>query len=223
MIDFNDPRLTLQQKQHILSALAHGRRIVQTSASRAAESNISFGSYWIIKMRDLWHLNKAGEEKLKTLFILNQEKIEKYFPDFSVILLESDRIEKGEWDNFESKWASVGYQHTLVIGCIGLIETVSDQGLMLAKCDFVDEHISDFPYTETLEMIKSDQDMFSIGLLDVPLDDLAKFEPLRHYERLSNFGNVYTATMKSVLNNIRATSRFSKSYRKNKQKRGFGH
>ena len=116
MIDLNNPHLTLQQKQHILSALAHGHKVAEQPIDRSVKGKISFNSHWIISMRDLWHLNKMGEEKLKTSFVLNQDKIEKYFPDFSVVLFESDRVEKGEWDNYERKWATAGYQHTLVLG-----------------------------------------------------------------------------------------------------------
>lgn len=222
MIDFNNPYLTLQQKQDILASIAQGQKIGVVSKRDAVKVKTTFKSHWILKMSDLYHLNNMGKAKLTTMFVLDQEKIEKYYPDFSVVLFESDRVEKGEWDNFERKWASVGYQHTLVIGCNGFIGSVDDQGCEIAECELDLEYESNRQYTSTLEMAKCGQSIFPIGLLDVPLEDLAQYEGMRHYKKVSSLSNAYMETLKSAVNSIRATNAIKKGSVRKSIKRGFG-
>ena len=222
MIDFNNPYFTLQQKQDILSSIAQGHKISAKPSSDVTETKTSFKSHWILKMSDLWHLNKMGKMKLTTMFLLDQNKIEKYYPDFSVVLFESDRVEKGEWDNFERKWASAGYQHTLVIGCNGFIASVDDQGCDFAKCELDLGYEPNQKFTSSLEAQKSNQDLFAVGLLDIPLEDLAQYEDQRHYKKVSTLSNAYSSTLKGALNSIRATSGFKKSSTRKSHKRGFG-
>jgi len=222
MIDFNNPCLTLQQKQDILAAIAQGHKVSAKPITDVAETKMSFKSHWILKMSDLWHLNKMCEMKLATTFVLDQDKIGKYYPNFSVVLFESDRVEKGEWDNFERKWASVGYQHVLVIGCNGLITSFDDQGCVFAKCELDVGYEPNQSFTSSLEAQESNQDLFAVGLLDIPLEDLAQYENQRQYKKVSGLSNVYSATLKSALNSIRATSGFKKGSARKSSKRGFG-
>jgi hypothetical protein len=223
MIDFNNPYLTLQQKQDILSSIAQGHKVRQKTDADAPDLKTSFKSHWILKMRDLWHLNNMGSMKLTTTFVLDQCKIKKYYPDFSVILFESDRVEKGEWDNFEGKWATAGYQHTLVLGCNGFIASANDQGCKYLKCDLDLENETNNQFVSTIEMINCGQDMFPIGLLDIPLEDISQHEGQRIHEKVSSLSDAYASTLKSAINGIRATTSFSKDSIHKCKKRGFGY
>ena len=71
-------------------------------------------------------------------------------------------------------------------------------------------------------MVKCGQSIFAIGLLDVPLEDLAQYEDMRHYKTVSNLSNAYMATLKSAMNSIRATNVIQKGSVRKSTKRGFG-
>jgi len=185
MIDFNDPYLTNQQKQSILCSIAQGHNLERTTKENLAKARTSFASHWILTMRDLKHLNQKGAEKLDKRFAIPQSILQQHHPDFSVIIFESDRIEKGEWDNMFCRWESVGYQNTLVIGCLGKVKSACSEGVI-----YDDEYslpeiktLSNFPLT--VELMRSETRHFPIGLLDFPLHDLQKYEENRHFERIS--------------------------------------
>ena len=185
MIDFNDPYLTNQQKQSILCSFAQGHNLERTTKENLAKARTSFASHWILTMRDLKHLNQKGAEKLDKRFAIPQSILQQHHPDFSVIIFESDRIEKGEWDNMFCRWESVGYQNTLVIGCLGKALSSCSEGVI---CD--EEYLlpgidtlNNYPLT--VELMKSERRIFPIGLADFPLEDLQKYDANRHYERIS--------------------------------------
>jgi hypothetical protein len=223
MIDFNNPYLTLQQKQDILSSIAQGHKMKQLTKEDAANAVISFGSCWNITMRDLWNLNTMGKQKLNTTFMMNQEQLETYFPDFSVVLFESDRIEKGEWDDFEGKWAPIGYQHTLVIGYNGVVMSIEQQKCLVAHYTLDAEYKQNQKYTATQDKIAKGHTAFSLGLLDIPLDDLADYEHRRVYAEIDSpkLTKVYQKTLDGAMNNILPSSKKKNSRQFNK--RGFGY
>jgi len=221
MTDFNNPFLTLQQKQCILSAIAQGSKTGPRLDPNVKESTITFKSHWILDMSDLLYLNTMCNKKLKTTFALNQDLIQEYYPDFSVVLFEADRVEKGEWDNFERKWVSVGYQHTFVIGCNGLVASVDDQGFHIMECELDPNHKSNCKYRATLETASSRQGIFSIGLLDVPLEDLAEYEDRRHHKEVSALSNAYKETFASALTMIRSANGIESTSVSKSIKRGF--
>lgn len=226
MIDFNNPYLTLQQKEDILSSISQGHKVKQLTKDDAVNSTISFGSYWNITMRDLWHLNTMGEQKLNTTFVLNQEHLETHVPNFSVVLFESDRIEKGEWDNFEKKWSPTGYQHTFIVGYNGIIMSIEQDKGLLACYTLDPEYEQNQKYTTTLNNIVKGHTSFSLGLLDIPLDDLAYYEHQRIYAEIesSSLTNGYQNALVGAMNNILFSLR-SKKKKKSPlfNKRGFGY
>lgn len=226
MIDFNNPYLTLQQKEDILSAISQGHKVKQMTKDDAVNSTISFGSYWNITMRDLWHLNTMGKQKLNTTFVLNQEHLDTHAPNFSVVLFESDRIEKGEWDNFENKWAPTGYQHTFVVGYNGILMSIEQDNCLVACYTLDPEYEQNQKYTTTLNNIAKGHTSFSLGLLDIPLDDLADYEHQRVYAEIksSRFTNGYQNALVGAMNNILFSPR-SKKKKNSPQfnKRGFGY
>jgi hypothetical protein len=185
MIDFNNPYLTKQTKQSILSSVAQGHKSIPIRKENIGTVRVSFPSYWILSMRDLYDLNRKGIEILGFNFSLSQKALEKHYPDFSVILFESDRVEKGEWDNCFGRWESVGYQDTLVIGCVGKVTSVSAEGFTFDQ-DYVppnSDTLIDYP--GTVEQINSSKRYFPIGLADFPLCKLQAYEKYRHYQRIS--------------------------------------
>ena len=185
MIDFNNPYLTKQTKQSILSSVAQGCRVVPITEENIGKGRVSYGSHWILSMRDLCDLNQKGIEKLVCNFSLLPKALEKHHPDFSIILFESDRVEKGEWDNCFSKWESVGFQHTFVIGCIGKVTSFSAEGFYFDE-DYVlpdTDFLIDYP--GSVDQINNGNRYFPIGLTDIPLIDLHEYEEFRHYQRIS--------------------------------------
>jgi len=185
MIDFNDPYLTNQQKQSILCSIAQGHNLERTTKENLAKARTSFASHWILTMRDLKHLNQKGAEKLDKRFAISKNVLEKHHPDMPVVIFESDRIEKGEWDNMFGRWESVGYQNTLVIGCLGKVESVSAEGFTLSEENSLPaiETLNNYPLT--VDKIKKQMWNFPVGLADFPLSDLQEYEESRHYKRLS--------------------------------------
>ena len=225
MIDFNNPYLTKQTKQSILSSVAQGYKSVPITEENISEVRVSFGSYWILSMRDLCDLNRKGIEKLDFNFSLLPKALEKHHPDFSVILFESDRVEKGEWDNCFGRWESVGYQDTLVIGCIGKVTSFSAEGFYFDEDYVLPDSDSLIDYPGSVKQINSGNRYFPIGMADFPLIDLREYEEYRHYQRISTdaLDRIHNDYMLRALNIM-----FPNSYPKNdgKKKRfpykGFG-
>ena len=164
-----------------------------------------------------------GKQKLNTTFVMNQKHLQTYCPDFSVVLFESDRIEKGEWDNFEGKWQPTGYQHTLAVGYNGVVMSIEQQECLIAHYTLDPECEQNQKYTATLDMIAKGHSAFSLGLLDIPLDDLADYEHQRIYAEIDSSGltRVYQKTLNGAMNKILSSSRSKKSSRAF-NKRGFG-
>lgn len=185
MIDFNDPYLTNQQKQSILCSIAQGHNLERATKENLAKARASFASHWILTMRDLKHLNQKGTEKLDKRFAISTNVLDKHHPDMSVVIFESDRIEKGEWDNFLGRWESVGYQNTMVIAFLYKVESVSAESFTFREEYSLPalESLNDYPLT--VDKIKNQMWNFPVGMADFPISDLQEYEESRHYKRLS--------------------------------------
>lgn len=225
MIDFNNPYLTKQEKQSILSYVAQGCKFAPTTKDNIGKGRVSYGSHWILSMRDLCDLNQKGIEKLVCNFSLLPKALEKHHPDFSIILFESDRVEKGEWDNCFSKWESVGFQHTFVIGCIGKVTSFSAEGFSFDE-DYVlpdTDFLIDYP--GSVDQINNGNCYFPIGLADIPLIDLHEYEEFRHYQRISTdaLNRLYQDHLRMALN-IMLPNPYPKNdgKKKNFSHKGFG-
>ena len=226
MIDFNNPFLALQQRQGILSSVARGHKTVQLTELNAAEAVISFGSYWNIQICDLCDLNGKAKEKLNTMFLLDLDLLRTLTSDTPVVLLESDRVEKGEWDNFEGKWVTAGYQHVLVMGCIDWFDSTANMDSQSLDCKSESVLEMKWEYPETTFSSLDKWNIFPLGLLDIPLDELVAYENQRVYGELLSLEltKTYERTLHQVLRKYYATDQKRNSkelYRS--QKRGFGH
>jgi hypothetical protein len=212
MIDFNNPYLTKQAKQSILSSVAQGCKFVPITEENICKGRVSFASHWILSMRDLCDLNRKGIEKLDFNFSLLPKALEKHHPDFSVILFESDRVEKGEWDNCFCRWESVGFQHTLVIGFIGRVTSFFADGFYFDEDYVLPDSDSLIDYPGSVNQINSGNRYFPIGLADFPLIDLREYEEYRHYQRISTdaLDRIHNDYMLRALNIM-----FPNSYPKN--------
>ena len=155
-------------------------------------------------MCDLCDLNRKGIEKLLFNFSLSTKALEKHHPDFSVILFESDRVEKGEWDNCFGRWESVGYQDTLVIGCIGKVTSFSAEGFCFDEDYVLPDSASLIDYPGSVDHINNGNRYFPIGLADFPLIDLREYEEFRHYQDISTdaLDRVHNDCMLMALNII---------------------
>ena len=223
MIDFSNPFLTKQQKQSILSSIAQGHDVKRYSPVDRGKCDISFASYWILKMHDLWDLNRQARTKLNSRFLFNQEKLEKYSPDHTVIIFESDRVEKGEWDNFENRWEHSGYQHTLVLGIGAEVHSVHDNFVVVSSLESYAESSESATYRNTQLVHENKPNLYPLGILDIPLNDLAEYDHKRCFERISGLSNHYKSIMQMILHSSSpCTRRGKRSNSAQQNSKGFG-
>ena len=116
MFNLNDPKLTKQEKEFMLSLQTDKELDKEVIRQKQKGNNICFPSYWVVQMKDLIKFNK-GAHQIDTSFDFYADELEKHHPDFDCLLFEGERVEIGEWDKTYKRWSSHSYQRVGVI-CI---------------------------------------------------------------------------------------------------------
>ena len=223
MIDFSNPLLTNQQKQSILCSIAQGHDLKSISHADRGHCAISFASYWVLKMHDLWELNRKARSKLKSMFLFDQDRLETCNPTHSVIIFESDRVEKGEWDNFMNQWELTGYQNTLVLGIDAEVHSVHNNFVAVSSLGSYAESSESAIYRNTQPIHENKPNLYPLGILDIPLDDLAEYDHKRCFERISGLSNHYKSIMQVILHSSSPlTRRGKRSHSPQHNSKGFG-
>ena len=110
MIDFNDEKITEQEKQDFLTQQIDP----EYKKKRKEFGFIPFSGAWIITYKMLQMLNKAALEN-EGIFDFYQEDLELFDPSMTCVLFEGDRIKEGEWDRFYECWSKRDYVRCRVI------------------------------------------------------------------------------------------------------------
>jgi len=190
MQNLNDPKLTNQERQQILKLAidADYRQKVEDAKKEGYE--YTFNSYWVIQPEDLIKLNTASQ-KNDTLFDFYNEKLEEIAPYCSILLMEGNRVEEGEWDKLMGRWAPYSYQQVSVLNCNTIFhqfafpedsESVISQAVFsFFGIDKEEEGAAAFihQYPATFEPDGKQRMPCGLGILDVPLEMLAKYEDKR--------------------------------------------
>lgn len=195
MIDFNNPFLTQQEKKDILALEVNSD--FQKERTQLAKEGMLFSSpsYWVVSFNDFVELTNSSKQ-LDTFFsgeFLNQKK---YFPYFDVLLMEHDRVEAGEWDNFQNCFAPIGFQNVAVIGLngclVGEIPKSHHEGNLMVECvegDMADNIIQD--YEANALMYETGIPAIGIDIWDIPIKELDKYERSRVHKRTYSFSNLF--------------------------------
>ena len=187
MLDLNTPRLTKHQKEHFIR-----KQINPEYSKRYEKGDISFDSYWLVKMKDLCRLNDhtiSRPDNDYYFWDFYPEKLSSNYPDWDVILFQSDRFEKGEWDNFYGRYEKNGYQLLYVIGVNGHVAHFDNDGL---KCHLKKEEEGLDNYPESIRKVNSGSPIHEFGLLECPLDVLEEYESNRVYGDNYVFGENFS-------------------------------
>ena len=139
MIDFNDEKITEQEKQDFLTQQIDP----EYKKKRKKYGYIPFQAGWIIDYRMLEILNNDAYEN-EGVFDFYKEDIKLYDPSMTCALFEGDLIKEGEWDRFYKCWSKRDYIRCKVIfPREGLITRIEEEKLEICvlKLDPDDEEI----------------------------------------------------------------------------------
>ena len=227
MQNLNDPNLSLQQKQHLLE--------IQLNPDWKPNNKCgwSFPSYWHVTVKDLQEINKETIQKKYDSYFLdfNPSSLEGYYPEWSVLLFESDRLEKGEWDAFYKRYEKIGYQTCFACGVVGqFIAFEKDEAFtcLLSKGDEIG--IENYP--DSLSSIEAGNQFISLGIIEIPFPVIGKYKEHRVYGRTSRFGDEAKRRFVEAVDDVQIQldeylksrelkSRKRKNTNKNKKNRGF--
>jgi hypothetical protein len=225
MFNLNDPYLTKQQKNGLLTAIANGKNLGKRdpAALDSSKSLKVFHSFWVLNMHDLRLLNAMNYAKLHSPFSFWDQKLAEYSPDYDVLILESDRVEKGEWDYVGNRWEAVGFQHALVICIHGRVEIGSEGEIFIIPAETLTQSERTL-YPATAELEDQKAYVSNLGLIDIPLPDLDKFEDNRILKPLCDefYENCYNSASKSAALAMRKSLLSAKAPKKRKKSKGFG-
>ena len=123
MIDFNDEKITEQEKQDFLKQQIDP----EYKKKRQKFGYIPFSGGWIITYKMLQMLNKAALQN-EGVFDFYQEDLELYDPSMTCVLFEGDRINEGEWDKHYECWSKRDYIRCMVVFPTGIVTKISQNG-----------------------------------------------------------------------------------------------
>ena len=154
MIDFNDEKITEQEKQDFLKQQIDP----EYKKKRQKFGYIPFSGGWIITYKMLQMLNKAALQN-EGVFDFYQEDLELYDPSMTCVLFEGDRIKEGEWDRFYECWSKRDYVRCRVIfPSQGIITDIHEDKYAVFRLTLDPENeelfqkkISKYPYTWNID------------------------------------------------------------------------
>lgn len=211
MQNLNDPKLTNQERQQILKLAIDKEYRQKVEAAKKEGYEYTFNSYWVVTPEDLIKLNKASLTK-DTYYDFYTEKLEEIAPHCSILLFEGNRVEEGEWDKLMGRWAPYSYQQVAVLNCNSRFDgfaypenskSVVKQGIFAYyKPDKNIEGMSSFihQYPATFEPDGGPKQPCALGILDIPLEMLNKYEECRIKEAGWWASDYYSSTINERIN-----------------------
>ena len=127
MIDFNDEKITEQEKQDFLKQQIDP----EYKKKRQKFGYIPFSGGWIITYKMLQILNNEAY-KNEGLFDFYKEDLAKFDPSMTCILFEGDLINEGEWDRFYNCWSKRDYIRCSVVFPTGLASNLHEEKVEIA-------------------------------------------------------------------------------------------
>ena len=127
MIDFNDEKITEQEKQDFLTQQIDP----EYKKKRKKYGYIPFQAGWIITYKMLQILNNEAY-KNEGLFDFYKEDLAKFDPSMTCILFEGDLINEGEWDRFYNCWSKRDYIRCSVVFPTGLASNLHEEKVEIA-------------------------------------------------------------------------------------------
>jgi len=201
MLDFNNPYLGAQEKRDMLHLEVSEDYREEKERMAKKGFRYSSSSYWLLSVGEFMELAKASKS-LDTLFggELNENL---YHPSYQVLLMEHDRVEAGEWDNFYQRFAPIGYQSVCVIGINGFLEgEVPKSPEEIESEDFKggfycpswEQYGKEIEaYEETAYWSKKGTPFYPIDIWDIPIKELNEYEDKRVYKRTYIFSTYWEA------------------------------
>jgi hypothetical protein len=199
MLDFNNPYLSAQEKRDMLHLEVSAEYREEKKRMAKAGMRYSSPSYWLLSVAEFFELAKASKS-LDTLFS-GEMKENLYHPSFQVLLMEHDRVEAGEWDNFHQRFNPIGYQNVCVVGINGFLkgevpkspeELDSEDfngGIYRPEWEQYKEELKD--YEETSFWSEKEVPFFPLGIWDIPNKALNEYENKRIWKRTYFFSQYW--------------------------------
>lgn len=210
MLDLNNPYLSAQEKNDILALEVSAEYREEKRLMADAGMPFSSPSYWVLTFREFYELASTSS-KLNTLFSGRFEDPDCWFPESEVVLMEHDRVEAGEWDNFHKRFNPLGYQKVAVIGLNGLLAgeipkffEEKDGKLKVAcfKWEVMKEVLE--KYEASAHLCKNEIPLSGIDLWDIPISELNEYENKRVYKRTYIFSSMFSNLLEKEMSAIEA-------------------
>ena len=234
MQNLNDPKLTNQERQHILR-LSIDKEYRKKYEKAKEHTDYIFQSYWVVQSPDLIKFNDGAYKFEDCWYDFYKERLEEIAPNVDIILLEGDRVEEGEWDTTYERWCPASYQRVLVVntngkfhgfeeGAFGDEDASGADAGMLTDYFKADTETSigrkiAHNYPATFQEDGMPKMPYIAGHLDIPLALLSQYEEQRVREPVWYWSNQYVGTrdrIKQEALEYKAKKEKRKSYRQPK-------
>ena len=172
MFDITDPFLTNQARKDLLETSNNPEHLAEKVLAQEKGKAFGSGSYWKVTRDQLIEMNEWSIDN-DLQFNFYTEMLEKLNPNYDILLMEHDRIQKGEWDNFSNRFSPHSYTNVCVIALNGRLVGELPTGL----ADDPDEEPlplaleKEYPYGEYSANdthMKAGRLMWSLGIADYP-------------------------------------------------------
>ena len=233
MQNLNDPKLTNQQRQHILR-LSIDKDYRKKYEQAKEHTDYIFQSYWVVQSPDLIKFNDGAYKFEDCWYDFYKERLEEIAPNVDIILLEGDRVEEGEWDTTYERWCPASYQRVLVVNTNGKFHgfeegAFGDEDASVPQAVFSllqgrhrniywsQDCIHNYP--ATFQEDGMPKMPYIAGHLDIPLALLSQYEEQRVREPVWYWSNQYVGTrdrIKQEALEYKAKKEKRKSYRQPK-------
>ena len=180
MIQLNNDKITLEEKALALK-LQIDKKFAKKFKSEEELGNFYSNCSWTITREQIIDINRSSC-KTDALFNFYEDMLQKHAPFTHFLLFGVNKIEEGEWDKSQCRWAPYGFQRVGVLAVNG--RAVFDKSQIYYEMYAISEDWKDSPelkefiekYPNSVDSNGNLTDPFYLGYLDILSEDLHLIE-----------------------------------------------
>jgi hypothetical protein len=178
MKDLNNPKLTNQEKEHIIRCSTD--KEYQKEVDEQEKNGRFYAPHmWIVCPKQLAYLNRAAKT-IDTWFDFLEDGIYGFHPETHILMIEGERVLEGEWDKTYERWSSHSYQRVYCVALNAKIEEFNEKGCFVNTPSGEEDAETNYQlYPSTFDKSGKNIGVFHMGIVDVPLDAMNSIEDCR--------------------------------------------
>ena len=208
MLDLNNPYLGKQEIADMLRLETSPEFKEERRKMYKAGYQYSSPSYWKMSAEEFKELLYASHKYDLNTFFQYTCELKELHPDSDILLMEHDRVEAGEYDNFYCEFMPIGYQNVLAVSVSGkLLGELPKHPEEAGSDDFQNgnginvpagkEEIEEYnKYSLSAYMLRERKVFAPIGIYDIALPALNDKEDKRVNKRTYIFSKMFDMCMK---------------------------